>query len=1611
VSLRKLLSFFVFVLVGAIGVFAQTSPNLEAGFKPYGSYEGDFGAVNLASGGMDHHLGMPMAYPQRGGIGSIQPFVVINSKNWAVQFFPVDTSGYYRWMPGGARNSFSAAFTNSFSLEVDRARMLDVTVTGATESDSNYFLKLPDGGTHSLAFVGSSTTLLETVDASGYRVELQGADTYGVSTSAAVIDRQGNRYQLATFAGPVSSTHTCDNSGTCETIWNYADQALPTSVTDTDGNVLSFSAANGVITDTLGKTLPWTASSSTSDFSDCVTPSAITSAALYSYSGPNGTTNQLKFCYANFQLGTNFSASNINQYQNPPGAPAPGPIPLLASIVLPDHTKWTFNYDSYGNVTALGLPVGGSITYTWTEVAFPSCGSYTPVSRAVASRTENDNLGHSSTWSYTWGTVQADGTFSNAVTDPLGNDTVHVFYGACGPHEISTLEYQGKWNTGQLLKRVDTHYQTQIIGTNDGGSTTNTLPDRIQTTIYPSGKVSLVTRSYDPGPGNGLPPLGDVTVEKVYDWGAGAAGALLREIDTTYLWQSDGRYLTANLLGLPASVVTKDSNGNRMAETDSIYDESQYLTASNISTQHGAAPNPAPVCGNLTTISHWLNTNNSFISSHTNWYDTGEIFKTIDPLGHTTTHSYDSAYAGAYATKTCNALSQCFSGTYDFNTGLLTSFTDANASVQASGTTPGDPAHTSNYSYDFMERLTSGTLPADGSGNRPQTTFNYPNPTTVERLRKITTTLTDDTFTYVDGLGRTIRTRHVIPGSNIYVDTTYDGLDRVATVTNPYLTTSDSTYGTTQDQYDALGRVIQVTRQDGSIAHIDYTQPNCPVSTDEAGKARKSCSDALGRLVTVWEDPAGLNYETDYQYDALGNLLRVDQKGGASSDSTQWRTRLFTYDSLSRLLTANNPESGLMTYQYDNDGQMVAKIDARGITASYSYDALHRLTRESFSDGSYRGAYSYDETTSAFGNPVSNGIGRLTSSWQPYGGQGFSYDALGRTVQVRRAIDSPARYTKDFFYAYNLDGSLAQLTYPSGRVITYAVDAAGRTTSATDSNGTSYVSNATYWPSGAQFQWHMPSVYLSRGLNNRLQTSYFYSDNGVVSNYYLYKTYDYNSGHNNGNVVSITNNNDTTRSQSFTYDRLNRLLSAQNAGTDCSKVLPDGHTEYWGNTYSYDAWGSLLQKTVSKCSAENLNVAALSNNRLSGYSYDAAGNMLSDGANTYTYDAGGMVKTAGGITYLYDADGERFQKWQNGTGWKSYWRGMGSAVLAEGDASGNLTSEYIFFNGQRLARVDLPGNAVHYYLSDHLGSTSLEVSASGVIENESDYYPWGGELQISNHDPVNHYKFTGKERDAESGLDYFEARYYSNGLGRFISSDWSATPEPIPYADLDDPQSLNLYTYVRNIPTAKVDLDGHGCPPVCDAVDMQKVKQLVDSAKPLAPLAPSAVAASPLLLLAAPSVGAMIFATEAPPVQVENCTIDCGSFYIPPPTIEDQSQKQQNQTQNQGQSNEQKQDPEPQTASNGANKGGGNVPPSKRDPKRLFTPAESKELKNRAQGRCETCNNKTVKSTPYTKGSKHSPREGQAGHKKAWSKGGRTKLSNGKWQCKRCNQSEGANSK
>jgi RHS repeat-associated protein len=112
-----------------------------------------------------------------------------------------------------------------------------------------------------------------------------------------------------------------------------------------------------------------------------------------------------------------------------------------------------------------------------------------------------------------------------------------------------------------------------------------------------------------------------------------------------------------------------------------------------------------------------------------------------------------------------------------------------------------------------------------------------------------------------------------------------------------------------------------------------------------------------------------------------------------------------------------------------------------------------------------------------------------------------------------------------------------------------------------------------------------------------------------------------------------------------------------------------------------------------------------------------------------------------------------------------------------------------------------------FRLLDHLGNEVGTLGSNGLLANPLDYTPFGQIFSGTTNDP---YLFTGKERDAESGNDYFGARYFTSTVGRFLSPDWSAKADPVPYTKLDDPQSLNLYAYVHNNPLSGVDADGHG---------------------------------------------------------------------------------------------------------------------------------------------------------------------------------------------------------
>jgi RHS repeat-associated protein len=178
---------------------------------------------------------------------------------------------------------------------------------------------------------------------------------------------------------------------------------------------------------------------------------------------------------------------------------------------------------------------------------------------------------------------------------------------------------------------------------------------------------------------------------------------------------------------------------------------------------------------------------------------------------------------------------------------------------------------------------------------------------------------------------------------------------------------------------------------------------------------------------------------------------------------------------------------------------------------------------------------------------------------------------------------------------------------------------------------------------------------------------------------------------------------------------------------------------------------------------------------------------------SYSWNAENRPTAAGGVTYTYDGDGWRAKK-SNGT---LCWRGLGGEILAETNLSGTNLREFVYFGGARIARREESGT-VYYFFSDHLGTARVMTNATGKVQQESTYYPFGGEQRVITNTVDNRYKFTGFERDAESGLDDTLFRKYAQNLGRWLS------PDPMA-GDVVAPGSLNRYTYVLNNPVNYID--------------------------------------------------------------------------------------------------------------------------------------------------------------------------------------------------------------
>jgi RHS repeat-associated protein len=1245
-----------------------------------------------------------------------------------------------------------------------------------------------------------------------------------------VTDQVSNPTQCNKADAPTNNGFAIDSSGYHMWVTNYStikvyapdgskvyDDALlgHGGVVDPNGNYfVANEVSNGNITDTLGRTpvLGVLATNFNNDF--------------YVYNSANGGSNFYALTTV-INVSTAFGVSGVQEYS--------GTLNTLKSITLPDTSSYQFGYDSYGELNSITLPTKGVVTIGYANFTDATGGT----NRWATSKTSGGGQ-----WTYTPSVIttcsggQVGCQQKTTVSKPSGDNAVYTFTLNNGAWNTEVQKYNGSISSGNLLA-------TDAITWNFGNACTSKncigaqyIQRTLETVTVPlpggTSATSATAWTYD--------NVWDANTTHLQQWKyyeGSKPSTPDRQTDSTYLTGS--AYAAVNIINRPLSVVSCVPTGTPLSCTNStkigartLYSYDQSGDLSNITgvvhhddTNFGIGYTTR---GNVTQIQNWVS-GTTYLSSSAVHDTTGQVVSATDSAGHKTTYSYTdtfytdngqtppavytpAAVTNSYLTTMTPPLSGGLSIGYYYNTGKVTFVRDANGN--------------DSYSHfiDSNDRRTLDLGPSIG-GIRSWTLYQYSLPAqglVIDSYRGITDSSPSSSCTscrhdqsVLDNLGRVSETILVSdPDGAAKVGYSYDTSGRLLSVTNPYRSTSDPTYGSDTSVYDGVDRDTSIKHSDNSVIKTSFgstlssggnTAQLCASATygigypalmiDESGTKGQSWRDAFGNLIEADEADSNnnLTIATCYLYDVADRPTQV--ASGA-------QTRLTSYDGLGRVTSTTEPESGTTTLYYTNTAGSVCSGAStnvcraqysNGITITYGYDAASRLTTKAYSDSTPSVTYFYDQT-SYNGLTITNGKGRRTGMSDGSGTTAWSYDGAGRVIAERRTISG---VTHTLSYSYNIDGSLASLTYPSGNKITYSYNNAARAISVIDSaHGLNFVQNVTYAPHGAVSgalrgeKSGYAGVTMTEQFNNRLQPTLIQGTGPSGTIFSIAPGFGAPVG-SNGTVVSYVDNRTSGRGQNYSYESLNRIATAKTVATT--------GTSCWGQQFGYDRWGNLLSVTPTQCSTLSLNVTvSATTNQIttSGFTYDSAGRMTNDAVNAYTWDAENEITSAGGITYKYDGNHLRVSK---STG-PFYWRSVAGGTLAETDTTGSTTNanyfEYVFFGGQRVAQRATSGQILHYF-TDQIASTRVIFNEATLATCfDADYTPFGYEVDaISTTCPQN-YKFAGFERDPETQLDYAMHRYYSSRLGRFLSPDFVR-------GAVVRPQSLNRYSYVQNDPCTLVD--------------------------------------------------------------------------------------------------------------------------------------------------------------------------------------------------------------
>ena len=428
----------------------------------------------------------------------------------------------------------------------------------------------------------------------------------------------------------------------------------------------------------------------------------------------------------------------------------------------------------------------------------------------------------------------------------------------------------------------------------------------------------------------------------------------------------------------------------------------------------------------------------------------------------------------------------------------------------------------------------------------------------------------------------------------------------------------------------------------------------------------------------------------------------------------------------------------------------------------------------------------------------------------------YSYTQAGSAAAKRLQVNewSPNSTSMlvnfDALYTYDNEGRRLSVTYPStypsgtggaaqaGPSYAYGYDVLGRPITMTDqSTNIQQVNGVTYGTANELKNISYYGVSEVRGYNYPLIQLNSISAAGITM------TYSFPSAPSNNGKINSQYDSISGETVSYTYDSLNRMIGASSTGG-------------WGEGYTFDPFGNLLDKTVTAGSAPSLSVTVnQATNQLNGTTYDANGNNTAGGA--YLYDIENRLNElpaqGGGIAYGYDARNKRIwsENYSSNNAQLVYFYGVDGRKLATYSlmvtGGGGLAYQFatstasmqVYFAGKLVAQGF--GASISPYVQDRLGSMRYN-GAYNYPVNYPAYYPYGEDKGTAA--PNDQIKFATYTRDLASGLDYADQRYYSNQFGRFMTPDSYGDDN----WDLSDPQSWNLYAYTEGDPVNFNDPDG-----------------------------------------------------------------------------------------------------------------------------------------------------------------------------------------------------------